>query len=169
MVLFKDTSELKVISVGLLLGMVSCLHGLPVADFSLTVQGDKVILVYTGESPVFDADALPLFGGCDFLEQPLCVLEHTGVLPQSHEVSSVWSFSNPFTHNGLAEVLAVVSDYGTDIPTARQHLEFALAIYSCNNCPLFLCGRLQTTGQFVAASLLAYFATAHATRAGPIC
>jgi hypothetical protein len=60
MVLFKDTVGFKVISVGLLLGMVTYLNGMPMSHLSVSVEGDQVVIHYTGQFPSANSATLPL-------------------------------------------------------------------------------------------------------------
>ncbi|MFT3739117.1 MAG: hypothetical protein QM786_10185 [Breznakibacter sp.] len=168
MVLFRDPSELKVISVGLLLGMVSCLHGLPIAELSLTVQDNKIILVYTGESAVLDANALPLFDAQELLEEPLCVIKHTGILRLDQGASSIWESSNPFLGRVSQEVLALGVDKVSDLLTERPDIAFFAACIchgldgsSSEGIPISVFCPLSFP-------LLQSVTPAHAIRAGPL-
>jgi hypothetical protein len=73
--LFKDKSGLKVISVGFLLGMVSYLHGMPASSLSLSFQGDKVVLVYSGNNGEFDASAYEFLSAASFINNHVIVID----------------------------------------------------------------------------------------------
>jgi hypothetical protein len=75
MELFKDKSGLRVISVGFLLGMVSYLHGMPASSLSLSFQGDKVVLVYSGNGGEFDASAYDFLSAASFIDNHVIVID----------------------------------------------------------------------------------------------
>lgn len=166
MVLFKDTSGLKVISVGLLLGMVSCLHGMPVDRLSLSVQGDKVYLVYSGEIAELDPLALPLFdnNGMFVIDNPENLKDNTSlaldVTLAERCLGNIWSmgWEIPLFSEVSAGSLVKKRHHPNPVPILffvdARVIVGGTGIYRYGKLPL---GHSHSHG------------SAHATRAGPVC
>jgi hypothetical protein len=170
MILFKDTSGLKVVSVGLLLGMVSCLQGNPMNQLSFSVQGDKVVLYYSGPMSEFDASAFPFFEAANCFEQGIVVVDDCSELACNINHSSVFNYSNAGSDSSITAFLNRLLLNASAVRTDFSHQPFQ---------PVFAveqgCDEIKTSPVFIACAVpdnqkldLWRFSKAHATRAGPL-